>query len=97
MTLQDQAELKIYSGNDNPLVGATFKTTFKHLENFYHYEIYVRVPDDHQQPDTGYEEINGQRMKKIASTGGFKTQGLAFQNMVQRIDELLQMARKDNA
>lgn len=88
--LQNQAELKFHTVDKTPLVGATFKTTFKHLDNHYHYEILIRVPDDHHRQGATYETIEGSRMMKIASVGNFQTQGLAMQGMIQRIEELLQ-------
>jgi hypothetical protein len=92
--LQNQAELKFHTVDKTPLIGATFKTTFKHLDNHYHYEIFVRVPYDHQQTGATYESIEGSRMMKIASVGNFQTQGLAMQVMIQRIAELLKKVQR---
>lgn len=92
--LQDHKELKLHTIDNTPLVGTTFKTDFKHLENYHHYEIFVYVPENFDKPGATYATIKGKRLMKIASKGGFQTQGYAFQNMVQRISELLEKARK---
>ena len=93
-TLLDHTELKFHTVDKTPLVGVTFTTDFQHTDNHYHYEIYIRVPSDHQQTGATYETIEGQRMMKIASVGSFPTQGLAFEAMIERIGELLSKVQK---
>jgi hypothetical protein len=93
MNTDKHTEIKVYNMQDK-LFGLTFKTTFKHLDNHYHYEIFVRVPDDHNEEDKTYEDIEGFRTTKIASVGGFQTQGYAFAAMTTRIGELLEQVQR---
>jgi hypothetical protein len=85
---------KTYIDDSKNLFGLTFYSDYQHLENSWHYEIFVRVPDDHiEESGRIYETIDGVRTAKIASQAYYKDESMAVQEMIIKIGELLTLAQ----
>lgn len=93
--MSKRKSISTWVDDDKNLFGLTFYSDYQHLENSWHHEIFVRVPDNHiEESGRTYETIDGVRTAKIASQAFYKDESMAVQEMIIKIGELLTLAKR---